>query len=607
MIEWLDVDRWAVGGVVVSQQDGQLTCTCGTDFCRHRLEVKRLLHTQPAPATTDPLFGWPGLPPRFKAFRPTQWQAIEEIVRAFRAMEGLDKPCVVIFEGPWGSGKTLVGEAVRRLLGSPSLYVCTTKTLQRQFLRDFSYAKLLMGRSNYPTLDYPDEFRAGRQISAEDCNKTRLPDGQVICSWCHPVSRCPYEVAKAEALKAPVTVLNTAYFLAEVNHAGRFQGRSLVILDEADELEGELMRALEVKLSARLLRTLEVGLPEFKTKPEAWDTWLADVVIPKLEPHARQLQDAAKKRPQDVGLQRQAKGAARTLAAVKRVAGNLSAEEARWVYLDPEKSDDGSVTFKPVRVDQEAPTFLWGHAERWLLMSATIISASQLAADLGLSADQWRFVRVPCTFARENRPIYVPLSNVPAVTHKTTEQGWPKLVEALDRILDAYPAERVLVHTVSYALARYVVEKSRHNRRMVRYGEAYGRDLALAALRERPGAVLVAPSMERGIDLPDDEARVVVVLKVPYPNLGDKQIAARLHTRGGESWYRVQTVRRLVQMTGRAVRSETDWAHTYILDAQFLELRKKAKGLFPRWWEEAVIFTNGEVPHGRARPEEAVR
>ncbi|HEY8531229.1 MAG TPA: helicase C-terminal domain-containing protein, partial [Limnochorda sp.] len=495
------------------------------------------------------------------------------------------------------SGKTLVGEAVRRLLGEPAIYLCTTRSLQRQFLRDFPYAALLMGRGNYPTLDYP-------HITAEDCNKRKVGD-RVVCSWCHMVSRCPYEVAKAKALGAPVAVLNTAYYLTEVNHVGRFGDRSLVIVDEADELESEIMRLLEVRLSARLLKALNVGFPEHKTHPEDWDRWLQEQVIPALEPYAKELQREAERRPKDLALQRQARSAARTLQAVRRVAGNLSAEQARWVYVDPERSDDGSVTFKPVRVDQEAPSFVWRHAQRWLLMSATIISASQLAADLGLEGDQWRFVRVPSTFPRENRPIYVPLKDIPAVTRKTAEADWPRLVEALDRILDAYPDERVLVHTVSYALARYVAEHSRHRGRLIRYDQAADRDLALAAFRERPGAVLVAPSMERGIDLPDDEARVVVVLKIPYPAL-DKQVATRVYgTRGGETWYRVQTVRRLVQMTGRAVRSETDWAHTYILDAQFLELRKKARGLFPRWWEEAVIFTGEVVTGGRAGSQEA--
>ena len=100
---------------------------------------------------------------------------------------------------------------------------------------------------------------------------------------------------------------------------------------------------------------------------------------------------------------------------------------------------------------------------------------------------------------------------------------------------------------------------------------------------------MFAPSLDRGFDFKGDEARVVIVAKVPYPFLGDQQVSARLHTRGGQQWYVVNTVRSLIQMTGRGVRSETDWCVTYILDSTFLQkLWKNDKRLLPKWWREAV-------------------
>ena len=100
---------------------------------------------------------------------------------------------------------------------------------------------------------------------------------------------------------------------------------------------------------------------------------------------------------------------------------------------------------------------------------------------------------------------------------------------------------------------------------------------------------MLAPSMSRGIDLPDDLCRVQIIAKCPFPALGDKQIASRLHLPGGQLWYTVKTIRDMVQMTGRAVRHDNDWAVTYIMDVNFgKNLWSKWKRLFPAWWAESV-------------------
>lgn len=149
----------------------------------------------------------------------------------------------------------------------------------------------------------------------------------------------------------------------------------------------------------------------------------------------------------------------------------------------------------------------------------------------------------------------------------------------------------MLVHTVSYDLTRKLeLElKAKHGLKVITYGAGKDRDAALQKYKALKGAVLLAPSMERGIDLPDDLCRVQVIAKVPFPSLGDKQISARMHLPGGQMWYTVQTVRDVVQMAGRAVRHKEDHATTYVLDRQFARnLWAKNRQLFPGWFREAV-------------------
>ena len=129
---------------------------------------------------------------------------------------------------------------------------------------------------------------------------------------------------------------------------------------------------------------------------------------------------------------------------------------------------------------------------------------------------------------------------------------------------------------------------------MLTYDQAKDRESKLEEFKKAPqGTVLVASSMDRGVDLPGDLCRVVVVMKIPFLNLGDKQISTRLYSgkKAGQLWYNVSAIRTLIQMCGRGIRSEEDRCDIYILDAQFERLYRD-KYLFPQWWREALQMPN---------------
>jgi len=257
-------------------------------------------------------------------------------------------------------------------------------------------------------------------------------------------------------------------------------------------------------------------------------------------------------------------------------------------------NDGGPLVLKPVTIDRFGAQMLWRHAERWLCMSATIVSAEQMAESLGVGDGEWAVVRVPMTFPEENRPIYqCPVANM---TAKDKAEAWPAMVDGIVAVLgqDKYRGERVLVHAVSYALADAITQGLRRKgigREVVTYRGAGEREQAIAKYRSVRGAVMVASSLDRGVDFKGDDCRCVIVAKVPFPYLGDPQVSKRMHQPGGNEWYVVQTVRTVVQMTGRGVRSSDDWADTWVLDAQFgTNLWKKARRMFPKWWSSAVEF-----------------
>lgn len=524
------------------------------------------------PDPSDARFGPTPLPSWVKALRPHQWAAVTEIVGHFRAGRK-----VVLLDAPTGSGKTLLGELVRRELHLRAMYVCTTKQLQAQVLDDFPYARVLKGRSNYPTLDYPQMFDpvlGTDRITCDDCSKA-----DDHCDFCSVVSRCPYESAKKEALAADLAVLNTAYYLAEANHVGRFRPE-FVIADECDELEAALMGYVEVTVGPADRKRLGLDVPEKKTVEAAWVEWLDGAVAAA----SAELSTYPEK-PTSARQAKRKRKWARKLDQLEFVRAGVAA--GGWVY---DHSRPDWVTFKPVKVDRLAQRLLWSHSPRWLCMSATTISFDQMAADLGLEDGEWASVTVPSTFPVERRPIHV--APVADLTYKTEDVEWVKAADALVSILEQHAEDAVLVHTQSYRLNQRLFDHvaALRLRPTYTYRDAAGREAALEKFRSVPAAVLLAPSLQRGVSLDDESCRVVVVVKVPFSSIGDPQVQKRLYGTGraGQTWYAVRTVRSLVQATGRGMRHADDRCVTYILDRQFVSFYRRNRWLFPKWWKDAV-------------------
>lgn len=515
-----------------------------------------------SPVGVDEYFS-DSLPEWFEGFRGHQRDAICEVLDAYR--RGAD---VVFLDGPTGSGKTLVGEAVRQAVGGRAMYVCHSLGLQDQFATDFPYARVLKGASNYPTelMSYPD-------YTGADCT----PD----CGWCTGAESCPYKKARAAAQAGDLAVLNTAYFLNTINHTRAFENRRLVVIDEADTLEQLLMGFEEYRLSARFLRKLGLQVPKKGVHRNTVAKFITGEVAPRVTKMVTQLKRELEAGTLDVDGLRSMNQLQPYAERAKVVAAKYRA--GQWVRC---YDQTGAFILKPISVADVAGNRIWQHARLWLLMSATLVSTQEISSSLGMHGLRTETVTMPMTFPKEHRPIYaVPIEKV---TAKTKETAYPRIAEAIGKVLERHPNDRVLVHTVNYEFARYLQAHVQTDRQKLTYQSASEREPILEEFRRRMAAVLFAPSLDRGFDFRDDDARVVIVAKLPYPYLGDQQIGARMNSPDGQYWYTIQTIRSLVQMTGRGVRSREDWAHTYILDAGFMDFLRRNRHLLPGWWLSAL-------------------
>lgn len=517
------------------------------------------------------------LPPWVKEVRPHQQQAIEQVMEHYA--NGID---AVFLDGPTGTGKTLIAEIVRQLIDGNCLYVCSDKSLQDQFARDFPYAKVLKGRANYATQSNPN-------ATAADCTAKTWKD---MCFHCEDGKPgCPYETAKKEALGAPLAVTNISYLLTEANYVGGFSGRDLIIVDEADTLESMLMNFVEFRIPVAYLKLARMD-PPIKGAHKKTIIEFLQAFIKTFKPMTHAERDLKRQR----GMMACVTGAQRLVLELEREL-RLRAEsndEDKGLWLREYGRDDQFI-MKPVLVDSFGTKNLWKHGKKWLVMSATLISSDEMSDSLGLPFD-YATVVVPSTFPVKNRPII--LAPVANVTYKELKEGTAidDLAYAVQTILLKHPKDRVLVHTVSYDLTSRLSYQLRSGHYQVRgrdiitYEDSRDRNAALERYKRTPSAVLIAPSMERGVDLPDDLCRVQVVAKTPFPSLGDRQVSARVNMgSAGATWYAVQTIRDVVQMCGRGIRHKDDHAVTYILDRQFASnLWRKHEKLFPAWFREAV-------------------
>src|SRR4030042_5679638 len=77
----------------------------------------------------------------FIAWRDYQKEIVEFVLGSSKKF--------VMLDAPTGSGKSIIGMVLSRLL-KKSIYCCTTKILQDQLTKDFPDIPILKGRSNYP-------------------------------------------------------------------------------------------------------------------------------------------------------------------------------------------------------------------------------------------------------------------------------------------------------------------------------------------------------------------------------------------------------------------------------------------------------------------------
>jgi Rad3-related DNA helicase len=139
-------------------------------------------------------------------------------------------------------------------------------------------------------------------------------------------------------------------------------------------------------------------------------------------------------------------------------------------------------------------------------------------------------------------------------------------------ILKLHAGESGIIHTGSYELGQKLWKAlpKESKKRVLLYKGSEEKEKVLKKMKKTKGFAIMGPSLLEGLNLVDDLSRFQIFLKVPYPHLGDKFVAAKL--KYSQAWYSWKTETLVAQGIGRSIRSENDWAITYFLDGCLADL-----------------------------------
>jgi Rad3-related DNA helicase len=518
---------------------------------------------------------------RNSEFRSGQKEAIEFCLSS--------KKLISVLCAPTGSGKSLIGMCLAANFSKP-VYLCSSRQLQNQLTYDFPEADIMWGRRNFtcnliPIRNASQCIHSPKDYFCPHKNKKLIEAGEY--------DECHYEVQKNKVLYSPFPILNYHYFITEANYVGRFSNREFIICDEADTLENILASFIDLTFPRGVLNRLKLKPPKRKTSTsltgvESWVSW-AEETGEKIDEYVDSLFNKTKNlHPKSEPYLKISKVIERYKQLKSKLELFISNVDNTWIF-EEKKDQYGEIKayeFKPTWL---TPTltkkFLFSHAPKFVFMSATFPPTQILAKIFGLSMDDIDWLELPSSFPVENRQVILKPSG--DLSYKNFDNDVKGVLDAIKEILEIHETDKGLVHSVSYKLTEHIM--SINNPRLITHNADNKLEVLDEFIKTDDPMVFVSPSSTRGLDLPDDSCRFVIIAKAPYLSLADKLTKSRVYSSNvGQHWYASDAAQEIVQSTGRAVRSPDDWAVTYVLDNQAYQRIIHSQGLFPRYYLDAV-------------------
>jgi Rad3-related DNA helicase len=269
----------------------------------------------------------------------------------------------------------------------------------------------------------------------------------------------------------------------------------------------------------------------------------------------------------------------------------------------------------PISPRSLANTFFYNTSPHTIVTTGTWIYPENQMKVLGMKPEETEFLKIPTTFQKERRPVYV-LKNSRYTNYSekdrdrnyvyTTDYGSRKAAKELCDTVNKIRVfmkkhhksnANIIVHCNSFKLAEMIAKygDSVYDNYIIQSPDPMGSSvknlisgniikmytkediLTIPRMRPDSGLVIISPSISEGADFKHGIARAQIIMKHPIPYWGDKYLRANMD---GVDDFGIPSDRTfadritwmtLLQQYGRVMRDEKDWGYTFILDQKCVE------------------------------------
>jgi ATP-dependent DNA helicase DinG len=407
---------------------------------------------------------------------------------------------------------------------------------------------------------------------------------------------CHYYDQLDIGLRADYTILNYANYIL-FTYMQKLNRRKVTIFDEAHSIEDQIIDFAQLTFEVDEINEILGGGFEIADSFDIMDH------VPVIEKLHEIFEERAKMPAKSDSAKKLKKEAKDWRDKLDRTLKFIALDMNNWKVVELERNKYNEIekaVYKPINLSSFCQQ-IYKNSEYNIFMSATILDQNMYCEMHGLDPALTAFISIPSDFPIRNRPIYrMNVAHLNKDTIKDTRIQ-QKITEAVDKLMTNHKNEKGIIHTSSTDQVDFIFEYiSEENKKRLRRTEPklIKSEIVVENHKKDKGnpTVLISPSLHTGIDLPYDDSRFQIIVKVPYPNLGDKWTWAKMQDNA--NWFIYKTALKIVQSYGRSVRAIDDTAVTYILDSAFQNdfmIRPNAVMLLPRWFKDAIIINKQQT------------
>ena len=484
--------------------------------------------------------------------------------------------------------------------------VTNSKILQDQYSNEFESISDLKGKENYECEAYSCSCAQGSEFNR--LNKTSCEE-------------CPYSNARENYISGGVSLTNFYLYILYAIYNQKLmesRGARVLIVDEAHSFDDVMSDFISIKITETIVKKFNFSneydiLKTLKsvnsiTSYVDFLSYLNGEIIDTIEGMEKgmgtskrdiksdkrdlKISKVLNTKNSDVKLMNLVTDLKQYQLKIEVFLKEYKENPNNWVLESNwnEKTRQKELSLEPIWAYDYLDKYVFSNYDMVFLMSGTILDKILFCNLNGLDINKTLYYSIPSPFPLKNRPIfYMPLGKM---SFKSKEETFKIYIPYIKKLLEKYKGKKGVIHTNSFELAKWI-EESIKDPRLVFHDSSNKDEILKMHFESNEPTVIVSPSMDTGVSFDNDKARFQIIAKIPYPSLASQK--NKMRQVNNPDWYSWKTCAGLVQMTGRPVRSITDYADTIIIDGGFGDVIKHSSQFLPDWIQEAINRINVKI------------